>query len=78
MSLRDELLRFSIPVTEVVAAAYEMADTQQHPLVAERKEIGTRGVLAFGDVWQVLLHERTDVGPVRQIGGFAQLQVVSG
>jgi hypothetical protein len=37
--LRDELLGLRVPIAQIVAAAERVADAQQHPLIAERKEV---------------------------------------
>ena len=44
-----------------------MADAQQHPLVAEREEVGAGDVLAEGHVGQVVPQEVADERPVLQV-----------
>ena len=75
--LRDELLGLCVPVAQVVAAAERMADAQQHPLVADRKEVSARDVLAVDHVGHVAAQKIADERPVLQVFRFKQRWILS-
>ena len=66
--MREKLL--ALEVTEIIASAQAMTDTQKHPLVADLEHVGAGSVFAFGDAqifWEVGMKQLTKELPLLEI-----------
>ena len=72
MGVWHKLLIGRIPIADIVAAADMVADTQQHPFVADGEEIRARDVFAVGHIGQIVGQEVAHQRPGAQIGRFEQ------